>query len=60
VLRVDPTAHWEDIVLAYRKLARWWHPDGLVDATDDEREACELRIRELNDAYQKLRVRRGR
>ena len=60
VLRVAPSAPWEDIVASYRRLVRWWHPDGLVDATDTEREACELRIRELNEAYQQLRVMRDR
>ena len=60
VLRVATHATWEDIVASYRRLVRWWHPDGLVDATDADREACELRIRELNEAYQQLRVRRGR
>lgn len=60
VLRVDPHAEWDDVVASYRRLARWWHPDGLGEATDVEREACELRIRELNEAYHAIRVRRGR
>lgn len=60
VLRVAQDASWDDIVASYRRLVRWWHPDGLGDADAADREACELRIRELNEAYQQLRVMRGR
>lgn len=60
VLRVLPSADWETIVAAYRKLARWYHPDGLTDPAPADREACEDMIRRLNAAYAELRVRRGR
>ena len=61
VLRVAPDAAWDDIVVAHRKLVRWWHPDGLGSgSTDDEREFCAARMREVNEAYQSLRVRRNR
>jgi hypothetical protein len=60
VLKVDHNASWDDIVLSYRRLARWWHPDGLVNPAPGERELCEDMIRRLNIAYTQLRVRRGR
>ncbi len=60
VLKVEPGATWEEIVTSYRRLARWWHPDGLVEPAPGERELCEDMIRRLNIAYTELRVRRGR
>jgi DnaJ like chaperone protein len=60
LLRVDRDATWEEIIAAYRRQVRWWHPDGLTEATDIERSACELRLRALNIAYHELRIRRGR
>lgn len=60
VLKVSPTASWSEIVASYRRLARWWHPDSLVDPMPGERELCDDMIRRLNVAYSELRVRRGR
>jgi hypothetical protein len=60
VLRLPPTATWEEIVSNYRRLARWWHPDGLGAAAEWGRAACEDKIRQLNAAYSELRIRRGR
>lgn len=60
VLRVRPSATWEEIVASYRKLARWYHPDGLVDPSPADRATCEEMIRRFNAAYAELRVRRGR
>ena len=60
VLKVDKDAPWDEIVLSYRRLARWWHPDSLTNPAPGERELCEDMIRRLNIAYTQLRVRRGR
>jgi curved DNA-binding protein CbpA len=60
LLRVSRDATWEEIIAAYRRQVRWWHPDGLDDANEVERAACELRLRALNIAYHELRIRRGR
>jgi curved DNA-binding protein CbpA len=60
VLRISPSATWDEIVVSYRKLARWYHPDGLVDPSPADLESCEDMIRRLNAAYAELRVRRGR
>jgi DnaJ domain len=60
VLRLPTTATWDEIVANYRRLARWWHPDGLGAATEWGRAACEAKIRQLNGAYAELRIRRDR
>jgi hypothetical protein len=49
ILQVDPQADTEVIEAAYRRLARKYHPD--VNGSPD----AELRMRELNAAYQVLR-----
>ncbi|HEV3227702.1 MAG TPA: J domain-containing protein [Acidimicrobiales bacterium] len=60
VLGLPPSASWEEISAAHRRLAKLHHPDRLVDANDEEREASDRRIRELNVAYMELRRRKGR
>lgn len=60
VLRVPNDATWDEIVAAYRRQVRWWHPDGLGDAPAAEREACDARLRELNQAFTELKIRRAR
>jgi DnaJ-class molecular chaperone len=60
VLGLPPSASWEEISAAHRRLAKLHHPDRLMSATVDEREASDRRIRELNVAYMELRRRKGR
>jgi DnaJ-domain-containing protein 1 len=61
VLRVAPSASWDDIVASHRRLVRRWHPDGLGEgSSDEERELCADRMREVNEAYQALLVKRDR
>lgn len=60
VLRVPNDAGWDEIVAAYRRQVRWWHPDGLGDAPAAEREACDARLRDLNQAFTELKIRRSR
>lgn len=60
VLGVPEAASWDEIVTAHRALARAHHPDVVAQRPAVERAAAEDRIRELNIAYQALRVRRGR
>lgn len=60
VLGVAPAASWEEIVEAHRALARRHHPDRLVGRPPAELEAAEQRIRDINVAYQELRIRRGK
>lgn len=60
VLGVPEAATWDQIVTAHRALAMAHHPDVVAERPDAERAAAEDRIREVNIAYQALRVRRGR
>ena len=60
VLRVPNDAAWDEIVAAYRRQVRWWHPDGLGDAPAAERDACDARLRDLNQAFTELKIRRSR
>ncbi len=60
VLEVAPTATWEEIVAAHRRMARRHHPDRYADRPRVDVEAAEERIRAINVAYAELRVRRGK
>ena len=60
VLGLPPSASWEEISAAHRRLAKLHHPDRLVNASPEEREASDRRIRDLNVAYMELRRRKGR
>jgi DnaJ-domain-containing protein 1 len=60
VLGVPVSATWDEIISAHRRLAKLHHPDRLVDATDEQRESGNERIRELNIAYMELRRRKGK
>ena len=60
VLELPATATWDDITSAHRRLAKLHHPDRLMDATPEQRESGDRRIRELNIAYMELRRRKGR
>lgn len=60
VLGLPASATWEQITAAHRRLAKLHHPDRLVHANAEEREASDRRIRDLNVAYMELRRRKGR
>jgi len=60
VLGLPPSASWDEISAAHRRLAKLHHPDRQVNPTDEERETSDRRIRELNIAYMELRRRKGR
>lgn len=60
VLGIEPSATWEEIVDAHRRQARRHHPDQLFGHSAVEIARAEERIRDINVAYQELRVRRGK
>ncbi|MFZ6005472.1 MAG: J domain-containing protein [Actinomycetota bacterium] len=60
VLGVESSATWEEIVDAHRRQARRHHPDQLFGHSAAEIARAEERIRDINVAYQELRVRRGK
>ena len=56
-LGVDARATWEEVVVAYRRHARRWHPDRLAEADPAEQSEAQRRMSELNIAYESLRKR---
>ncbi len=60
VLQVSEDATWDEIVAAHRHQARVHHPDRLFGQSEEEQAEGEERIRVINQAYQELRVRRGK
>jgi hypothetical protein len=60
VLGVAEAASWDEIVAAHRSLARAHHPDLVAQRPEQERADADQRIRQINIAYQELRVRRAR
>lgn len=60
VLGIPMFATWSEVTVAHRKLAKRYHPDLMLDATDEERLAAEEHMREVNRAYSQLqRLRRS-
>lgn len=55
VLGLEAGASWEKISSSHRRLAKLHHPDRLVHASPEEREAAEARMRDINVAYSVLR-----
>ena len=56
VLGVGRDATTEQIKQAYRQLANQYHPDKVLHLGDEFRELAETRFKEIQEAYQKLRV----
>jgi len=50
VLGVEKTASTEDVKIAYKKLAKKWHPD----KNPDNQEEAERKFKEISEAYQTL------
>ena len=44
----------EEIKKAYRELVKQHHPDKFTNASEEERAYHEKRIKEINEAYDKL------
>ena len=54
MLGVNPNATKEEIKKAYRELVKQHHPDKFTNAPEEERAYHEKRIKEINEAYDKL------
>ncbi len=55
VLGVGPDASEEEIVSAYRKMARKYHPDRVEGLGPEFEELAERRMKEINAAYRELK-----
>ena len=59
VLGLDKNASDEDIKKAYRRLAMKYHPDRVEGLGDEVRRNAEAQFREINEAYETLKILRG-
>jgi DnaJ-class molecular chaperone len=59
VLGVQRTASWEQITRAHRQLVLRVHPDRYANQDEALRDTAELRIRQVNEAFAKIRRQRG-
>ena len=56
-LDLTPSATQEEIQQAYRELAKVWHPDRFPN-DPQLKERANAKLRDINEAYEKLRTRR--
>ena len=54
ILDIKPTASKEEVVRAYRKMAKKYHPDIVADLAPEFRELAEKRMKAINAAYEQL------
>ena len=59
ILEVSPDASNDEIKKAYRELAKKYHPDKVSHLGDDVKKAAEVKISELNAAYDAIKQERG-
>ena len=56
ILGVKDGASQEEIKKAYRQLAKEHHPDKFVNASDSENKFHENKMKEINEAYENLKI----
>ena len=56
ILGVKDGASQEEIKKAYRQLAKEHHPDKFVNASDSEKKFHEDKMKEINEAYENLKI----
>ena len=54
ILGVEKTATADELKLAYRKLAKKYHPDMYVSASEQEKKDAEAKFNDINHAYEVL------
>jgi hypothetical protein len=54
VLKVSPGATREEVTFAYRQMAKLYHPDKVAALAPEFQEMAEVRMKEINAAYQTL------
>ncbi len=55
ILGISIDATQEDITVAYRQMAKMYHPDKVATLATEFRELAEMRMKEINLAYEKLK-----
>jgi hypothetical protein len=54
ILNLGPVADRETIRIAYREMAKLYHPDKVASLAPEFRELAEIRMKEINAAYEEL------
>ncbi|HKO96806.1 MAG TPA: DnaJ domain-containing protein [Pyrinomonadaceae bacterium] len=54
ILDLPSNADVDSIKLAYRRMAKLYHPDKVASLAQEFRELAELRMKEINAAYHEL------
>lgn len=54
ILDLPPNADNESVRLAYRRMAKLYHPDKVASLAPEFQQLAELRMKEINAAYQEL------
>ena len=54
LLGISKNASDDEIKKAFRKAALKYHPDRMVNASEEEKKVAEEKFKELNEAYQVL------
>ncbi len=57
ILEVQPGASQAEVHAAYKKKARMYHPDRVASLAPEVREMAELRMKEINTAYDEIKRR---
>ena len=58
ILGVDMNATDDEIKMAYREMAKKYHPDKVAYLGEDVRKSAEQKLQEVNEAYDKIRKQR--
>jgi len=59
LLGVDPRASNDELEQAYRRRMSEYHPDRVASAAKEIRDMADLRAREINQAYDRIKRERG-
>ncbi|MBR5604086.1 MAG: TerB family tellurite resistance protein [Bacteroidales bacterium] len=59
ILGIDSSATDDEVKKAYREMAKKYHPDKVAYLGEDVRKSAELKLQEVNEAYDKIKKQRG-